>query len=210
MARPASTLHGWLRDGHDVTLIDPVASQVTAAAAVGTFHAFVGDARRLDLADDSFDVALLFGPLYHLRSADDRAAALSEATRVVRRGGWVFAVGISRFSAVGAGMLTPEPMPADDRVLAIVNSGDWDASSYFPIAHMHTTTELCDELRAAGLADVETECIEGPLGLTMEFIAPGDGDEELHQAALLAAERLGAVPGAKETGPHLMAWGRVR
>jgi SAM-dependent methyltransferase len=70
--------------GPEVTLIDPVEAQVAAALRHETFHAEVGDARRLRFADDSFDVALLFGPLYHLQSREDRLAALGEAVRAGR------------------------------------------------------------------------------------------------------------------------------
>ena len=41
-----------------------------------------GDARDLHfLADDTFDLTLLFGPLYHLHGDADRLKAFSEAKR---------------------------------------------------------------------------------------------------------------------------------
>jgi ubiquinone/menaquinone biosynthesis C-methylase UbiE len=39
------------------------------------------------------------GPLYHLVEAADRLQALAEAYRVLKPGGTVFAVGISRFAS---------------------------------------------------------------------------------------------------------------
>ena len=81
--------------GHEVVLIDPVPSQVHEALRHGTFEAAVGDARDLRFEDDSFDVALLFGPLYHLAAREDRLLALGEARRVVRPGGGVFRAGTS-------------------------------------------------------------------------------------------------------------------
>lgn len=41
-------------------------------------------------ADDSFDVVLLFGPLYHLHDAADREKAIKEAMRVCKKGGKLF------------------------------------------------------------------------------------------------------------------------
>ncbi len=41
-------------------------------------------------ADESFDIVLLFGPLYHLRLAEDRARAIEEAKRVCKRDGKLF------------------------------------------------------------------------------------------------------------------------
>ena len=42
-------------------------------------------------ADDSYDLTLLLGPLYHLFSDEDKSKALSEAIRVTKPGGVVFA-----------------------------------------------------------------------------------------------------------------------
>lgn len=51
-----------------------------------------GDARNLSaFADDTYDVTLLLGPLYHLYTEADKLQALREAVRVTRRGGTVFA-----------------------------------------------------------------------------------------------------------------------
>ena len=64
----------------------------------------VGDARRLEHPDGTFDVVLLLGPLYHLTEVDDRVRALAEARRVVRDGGVVFAAAISRFASLFDGL----------------------------------------------------------------------------------------------------------
>jgi ubiquinone/menaquinone biosynthesis C-methylase UbiE len=42
-------------------------------------------------ADNSFDVTLLLGPMYHLYTEDDKRRAISEALRVTKPGGVVFA-----------------------------------------------------------------------------------------------------------------------
>jgi ubiquinone/menaquinone biosynthesis C-methylase UbiE len=65
---------GWLaRLGYEVHLIDPVpkhVEQARAASARQTDHPVasirLGDARRLELPDQSVDAVLLLGPLYHL------------------------------------------------------------------------------------------------------------------------------------------------
>ena len=47
----------------------------------------------LDLSrfrDDSFDIVLLFGPLYHLHSEDDKLRCIAEAKRVCKPGGKLF------------------------------------------------------------------------------------------------------------------------
>ena len=42
------------------------------------------------MADASFDIVLLMGPLYHLHSADDRQQAIAEAKRVCKPMGTIF------------------------------------------------------------------------------------------------------------------------
>lgn len=53
-------------------------------------QAFQGDARKLKrFEDDSFDVSLLFGPMYHLYTPEDKLQALLEAKRVTKPGGYI-------------------------------------------------------------------------------------------------------------------------
>lgn len=42
-------------------------------------------------ADDTYDITLLLGPMYHLFTEEEQLAALSEAIRVTRKGGVIFA-----------------------------------------------------------------------------------------------------------------------
>ena len=42
-------------------------------------------------ADDRYDITLLLGPMYHLFSLEDQRKALSEAVRVTKPGGVIFA-----------------------------------------------------------------------------------------------------------------------
>ena len=51
-----------------------------------------GDARDLScFADDTFDLTLVLGPMYHLFEETDRRQALREAVRVTKKGGIIFA-----------------------------------------------------------------------------------------------------------------------
>lgn len=51
-----------------------------------------GDAKDLScFADESFDITLLVGPMYHLYTVEDQKQALSEALRVTKKGGLLFA-----------------------------------------------------------------------------------------------------------------------
>ena len=55
-----------------------------------------GDARNLShYEDNSFDVVLLFGPLYHLHEEKDRQICIAEAKRVCKKNGMIFFAFIS-------------------------------------------------------------------------------------------------------------------
>ena len=97
--------------GYKVHLIDivPVHIEQAKKASESQPHAplagaEVGDARSLTHGNESADAVLLFGPLYHLTSKADRLQALREAHRVLKRGGILLAVGISRFASTMDGL----------------------------------------------------------------------------------------------------------
>ncbi|MEO7745398.1 MAG: class I SAM-dependent methyltransferase [Actinomycetota bacterium] len=194
--------------GHEVVLIDPVPEQVRVAAGVGTFDAAVGDARDLQHDDDSFDAAILLGPLYHLVSREDRLLALTEARRVVRGGGWVFAAAIPRLARVAALSLAGEAPRLDAAQWTLLledgAAPDWGR---FPGAHFHTSDELEDELTQAGLVDVSVCAVEGPDGFALEQVP--EVDEAVHEAALHVVRAVGHLPGVRDLSNHMMGIARV-
>ncbi len=199
----------WLAEqGHRVTLVDPVPEQVAAASRIGSFSALVGDARRLEFPDGSFDAVLLFGPLYHLQSREDRLTALGEAARVLRPGGRVFAAGISRMVAATDVAVRARfgaiPGAALTRLLETGESLPELQSTEggFPGGHFHTAAELADELATAGFADVEVVGVEGPGSYGLELVPPSD---EVVAAALLLAERVQDHPMSADLSGHLLA-----
>ncbi len=51
-----------------------------------------GDAVNLqNISSDQYDITLLLGPMYHLYTEEDKLAAMSEAIRVTKKGGIIFA-----------------------------------------------------------------------------------------------------------------------
>ena len=82
------------REGYDVTALELVEHniQVLERKLDGTERLRVLQGNALDLsrfADDSFDVTLVLGPMYHLYSMEEKHRALSEAVRVTKPGGWI-------------------------------------------------------------------------------------------------------------------------
>lgn len=76
-------------EGYDVTALELVKYNLGILKQKGsTVKAYQGTALNLKrFEDDSFDLTLVFGPMYHLYTHEDKVKALSEAKRVTKRGG---------------------------------------------------------------------------------------------------------------------------
>ena len=163
----------WLANqGHDVSLIDPVPRHVETANKIapgpGSITASIGDARSIEAQDDSFDVVLMLGPLYHLPEPSDRIAAWAEAKRVCRPGGLIAAAVISRFASFHD-MLTRHKL-TEPGILEMVTT-DLETGQHrnpamvdglFTTAYLHHPDEISREATAAG---VEIKHIIGVEGL---------------------------------------------
>lgn len=77
--------------GYDVTAVELVKHNLmTLKGKNSKVKAYLGNACDLEFADKSFDCAILFGPMYHLISDQEKEKALQEAKRVVKDGGLIF------------------------------------------------------------------------------------------------------------------------
>lgn len=79
------------REGFNVTAVELVQHNLDILRSKHeNVKSWQGDARKLSfLSDESFDITLLFGPMYHLHSDEERLEALNEAKRVTRKGGFI-------------------------------------------------------------------------------------------------------------------------
>lgn len=80
-------------EGYDVTAVELVKYNLGILKSKGSnVKAYQGNALRLNrFSDESFDMTLLFGPMYHLFSFEDKLQALNEAKRVTKKGGIILA-----------------------------------------------------------------------------------------------------------------------
>jgi ubiquinone/menaquinone biosynthesis C-methylase UbiE len=202
----------WLAaDGYAVHLIDPVPGHVEQARRRGGFTVAVGDARALQVPDDSVDVALLLGPLYHLVEAADRIRALEEAVRVVRPGGLVAAAAISRYAPLlelaGLGTLTED---AATELAELLRTGvGADDPQGFTTAYFHGAEDLARELADAGLKEVAVLGIEGPAAPALDN-APAGRAADVLASAVRCAQMAEADPALIAASPHLLGLGRIR
>ena len=91
------------KEGMNVTSVELVGSNLAIlrndSKGLANIESFQGDA--LDLSrfkDDSFDVTLVFGPMYHLYEKEDVHRAIDEAIRVTKPGGVLLFAFISVFA----------------------------------------------------------------------------------------------------------------
>lgn len=75
--------------GFDVTAVELVKHNLEVLRSKHeNIKTWQGDARNLSFLDDeTFDITLLFGPMYHLHGDDNKTAALNEAKRITKKGG---------------------------------------------------------------------------------------------------------------------------
>lgn len=76
-------------EGYDVTAVELVKYNLGILKKKGSsVKAYQGNAMKLSkFQDESFDMTLIFGPMYHLYSFEDKLKALREAKRVTKAGG---------------------------------------------------------------------------------------------------------------------------
>lgn len=176
--------------GSEIHLVD-VASRLLEAAQERLTKAGLGEqilsitkASATDLSfipDESCDAVLMLGPFYNLSLPEDRRKAATEARRILRKGGLLFAAGINRMT-----MLTwiykdgPESILEElEWLKPYIKTGDFPETEpgVPPIWHMATVAEFradftdFQEIALAGVESFARGNEENLLKLTPEQAA---------------------------------------
>lgn len=163
----------WLaRRGYVVELFDPVPLHVTQAQELAKsipagqrFSAELADARDVPRENDSADVVLMLGPLYHLVHAADRKTALAEASRLLRPGGVLVAAAVSRFAwpmDAYRQQLAADPAIHDSIIYSLQTGksvAEPGPESFW--AHFHRPNEFAAEISRSGFGSVSLYGVEG-------------------------------------------------
>lgn len=114
---------------------------------------------------ESFDLVLNMGPMYHL-SRPQRARALKEIARILRKDGVLISAYISRFAAIMDGykkewISNPEynALSVGDLQLGVHQSPDDD--KYFTLAYLYRPEEVGPELETCGFQLEALFAVEG-------------------------------------------------
>jgi ubiquinone/menaquinone biosynthesis C-methylase UbiE len=165
----------WLAKlGYKVHLIEPSRkllgqarqfSQTQTDAPLASCAA--GDARSLDFQDESGEIILMLGPLYHLTEEKERDMALREAHRVLKKGGMLFAAAISRFASaidVLVHDLLKDPFMFDavkENIASGQHHNPTKSIFNFTDAFFHLPLEFQKEIENAGFGVEQLLPIEG-------------------------------------------------
>ena len=211
----------WLAEkGHEVTLIElaPYAVEYAKQEMKTPYTATVGDARKLEEESESFDAVLLMGPLYHLMNRSDRMKALSEANRILKKGGLLFAAGISKFSSAtwalsvyGNGVDFIDDDVYMDMIKREMLTGEHIRPDTYPRiiadAYFHTPERLLSEVADGGFEVLGKHAVEGCLWITPDLNSKWDDPDK--------RSRLLDIVHASETdnsmmgiSPHFMIIGK--
>jgi ubiquinone/menaquinone biosynthesis C-methylase UbiE len=181
----------WLaKQGYAVHLIDITLVHVQLAKEASRCQpeaplasANVGDACALSWKAEAVDTVLLFGPLYHLTDKADRLQALQEAYRVLKAGGVLLVIGISRFTSTSDGLR--HGFLKDPRFTEIVkedlkngqHKNPTGKPEYFMETFFHHPDELRNEVAEVGFVVTGIYGVEGPCWLLRDFDAWWDNEE---------------------------------
>ncbi len=153
---------------------------------------------------------LLFGPIYHLYEFDDRALALKEAHRVLRKGGKILGAFIHRYASLFDGMISG--WISDQNfipiLLADLEDGQHrnitDNPFYFTSTKFHLPEEIHEEVRGAGFLNPINIPVEGPLWMAKDFQELWKNQKDL---VLELTQQLEGEKRLWSSSPHLIIVG---
>jgi ubiquinone/menaquinone biosynthesis C-methylase UbiE len=175
----------------------------------------VGDARTLNVSDASFDVALVFGPMYHLTTLEDRQQALREAVRAVRPGGLIAVAAVNRFASLFDGLARGFLFDAKFRKIVERDLAEGQHRNpdnlphWFTTAYLHEPEQLRGELEQVDLDVVELVGLEGLAGWLHNLVEEWETDDG-REIILFAARTIERTPSLLGLSAHLLAVTRTR
>jgi len=164
------------------------------------------------LADESYDVALLMGPLYHLTLDSDRKLAIGESKRILKRNGLMFASFITRYAPVRwAARYEPASAYHVEFSKRVLETGVWNArddayrfgkaDSYFA-----RPSEVKPLMESMGFATLTTVGCESAVSMVDEKINELSGS--LFDAWVEVSYTMGNDADAFGASEHLLYVGR--
>jgi ubiquinone/menaquinone biosynthesis C-methylase UbiE len=168
----------WLAEkGHEVHLRDLTQRHIKEAKNNETKYnarlasIIQGDARSVNCENETFDMVLLMGALYHLQEKEDRLQCIKEVYRILRNGGIAVFAYICRHASMLDGFMSGyvnDPsfynfLKTD--ILTGRHNNPENKKNYFTNAYFHTTEEIYSELLNTNFCNIMLYAVEGFGGL---------------------------------------------
>lgn len=166
----------------------------------------VADAQKLPYDSCSFDAALVCGPMYGLRMAEERVTALQEIARILKPSGTAVLQYFTRVSGL-RGLLTYEPATADcfdwRRFLATGVFSEAHIPELFRIHAWATEAQAVGEIERSGLSVERVQGMDGPAaGIGEDNLA--EAPEHIVQQWVEIALEVGRDASLRSTADHLL------
>lgn len=181
------------KEGYDVTAVELTRPNIGKLRSKDKELKIV-EANAVDLSmfeDDAFDVAILFGPMYHIYDPADRIRALKEAKRICKREIFVTYI-MNEYAII-------EYAFKDNNYLSVKDRIDEDFKIKDPDAlFVHSRIEEIDELnKVCGLKLIRRFASDGPTDYMRSYINAMDDETfqaylAFHQKTCERKELLGA------------------
>jgi len=209
----------WLAGlGHEVILIEPVEKHIRqannrSAKAKKPFKSILGEAQKLELADNSADVVILHGPLYHLQSKADRIGAITEAKRVLKPKGVVLGFAINHTASTIAALLNgfihaPEIFEmCMGELKSGIHTPPKSMPGVLPSAYFHRPEQLKAEFEEAGLKHLDTYAVEGLIWMDKNYFETRS-DAKKKEKIMELMKVTENDPALLSLSPHMMIAGR--
>ena len=166
--------------GHTVYLIDPVLKHIQQAKKRAgklkkPFQCIQAEAQTLSLPDDSMDMVILHGPLYHLQIKQQRLNAIHEARRVLKKDGIILGFAINFAASAIIGLLNGFIHHTDFFEMCrqeLKNGLHYPAHTWpglLPTAYFHKAEELQQEFESARLTCLDLLAVESFIWLDKNY-----------------------------------------
>lgn len=186
-------------EGYDVTAVELVKRNLGILKAKNSaVKAYQGNALNLKrFMDEEFDLTLLFGPMYHLYTFEDKLKALEEAKRVTKTGGVILvAYVMNEYGVISYGFKENHVLEcmADGRL-----NSDFHCVSKEEDLYDYVRLEDIDRLKdASGLNRIQIISADGPTEYMRPIINAMDEETfktfiEYHLSTCERYELLGAA-----------------
>ena len=159
----------WLAEmGHKVHLSDLVQKHIEIAKQKSDTNNIqlasyaCADARSLPYGDESMDLVLIMGAMYHLQDRNERIKCLVEARRVLKPNGRMLCTVINRYSALIGCYKYGEINENNIRVIdESIQKGKYSNVYGISNAYFHLPAEILSEAIDARFTDIHMIAVEG-------------------------------------------------